>query len=262
MYLLIFFVFFFYSLFHFTVFVVGLFLFLVFFFFSFFFFFFSSSTLPSFFFFSFLSFFSRQSVHLFVARLFLFFFLFTSFNSSIFLCPFRLCRVVMLKTVVYGNQVHSESLKNSVGTGTKLIYVIYSHNKYAYIHIYMFMQHHNDTIIDRHTMIKSQNKRHTQERRRRKTSLWNILPLTLFVRFRKGLLKVCVWEVAGDRTLLKYFDPDFVAVSVVSFSFSMVAQPDPGVNSSVCWLSLLHRVYFRLPLYCLPSFSPISHAVI
>ena len=62
-----------------------------------------------------------------------------------------------------------------------------------------------------------------------------------------------------DRTLLKYFDPEVMAVSVVSFSFSMVAQPDPGVNSSVCWLSLLHRVYFRLPLYCLPSFSPISH---
>ena len=63
---------------------------------------------------------------------------------------------------------------------------------------------------------------------------------SLFVRFRKGLLKVCVWEVAGDQTLLKYFDPEVVAVSVVSFSFSMVAQPDPGVNSSVCWLSLLH----------------------
>ena len=50
-----------------------------------------------------------------------------------------------------------------------------------------------------------------------------------------------------------------MAVSVVSFSFSMVAQADPEVNYSVCWLSLLHRVYFRLPLYCLPSFSPISH---
>ena len=49
-----------------------------------------------------------------------------------------------------------------------------------------------------------------------------------------------------------------MAVSVVSFSFFMAAQPDPGVNSSVCWLSLLHRVYLRLPLYCLPSFSPIS----
>ena len=24
--------------------------------------------------------------------------------------------------------------------------VIYSHNKYAYVHIYMFMQYHNDTI--------------------------------------------------------------------------------------------------------------------
>ena len=24
--------------------------------------------------------------------------------------------------------------------------VIYSHNKYAYIHIHMFMQHHNDSI--------------------------------------------------------------------------------------------------------------------
>ena len=46
-------------------------------------------------------------------------------------------------------------------------FVIYSHNKYAYIHIYMSMQHHNDTIIDRHTMIKSQEQtthaRNTQE---------------------------------------------------------------------------------------------------
>ena len=73
------------------------------------------------------------------------------------------------------------------------------------------------------------------------------------------MFQVCVLERAGDRTLLKYFDPEVVAVSVVSFSFSMVAQPDPGVNSSVCWLSPLPRVYFRLPLYCLPSFSPISH---
>ena len=142
MYLLIFFVFFFYSPFHFTVFVVSLFLFLVYFFFLFF----SSFFQHVAFLYSFFSFFLRQSVHLFVACLFLFFFLFTSFNSSIFLCPFRCFRVVMLKTVVYGNQVRSEFLKNSVGTGTKLIYVIYSHNKYAYIHVYMFMQHHNDTI--------------------------------------------------------------------------------------------------------------------
>ena len=48
------------------------------------------------------------------------------------------------------------------------------------------------------------------------------------------MFQVCVWERAGDRTLLKYFDPEVMAVSVVSFS--MVAQPGH-------WLSLLHLVY-------------------
>ena len=87
--------------------------------------FFSSSFLPArclpLFFLSLLSFCSRQSVHLFVARLFLgfFCFFFTSFNPSNFPCPSRWCRVVMLKTVVHGNQVRFESLKNSAGTSTK-----------------------------------------------------------------------------------------------------------------------------------------------
>ena len=81
----------------------------------------------------------------------------------------------------------------------------------------------------------------------------------LYLYVSKGLFQVCMWERAGDRTLLKYFDPKVMAVSVVSFSFFMAAQPEPGVNSSVCWLSLLHRVYLCLPLYCLPSFSPISN---
>ena len=52
----------------------------------------------------------------------------------------------------------------------------------------------------------------------------------------KGLFQVCVWERDGDRTLLKYFDPEVMAVSVVSFSFSMVVQPEH-------WLSLLPLVY-------------------
>ena len=43
-------------------------------------------------------------------------------------------------------------------------------------------------------------------------------------------------EGAGDQTLLKYFDPEVMAVSFVSFSFSMVAQPEH-------WLSLLQLVY-------------------
>ena len=90
--------------------------------------FFSSSFLPArclpLFFFVF-SFFLFASVCSSVCCSFvLVFFSFTSFYFSIFLCPYRWCRVVMLKTVVYGNQVCYESLKNSAGTGTKLIYVI------------------------------------------------------------------------------------------------------------------------------------------
>ena len=71
--------------------------------------------------------------------------------------------------------------------------VIYSHNKYAYIHIYMFMQHHNDTIIDRRTMIKSQNKRRTQKDAGR--LLYKIFYLTsLFVSFKRVVPSLRVRE--------------------------------------------------------------------
>ena len=57
-------------------------------------------------------------------------------------------------------------------------YAVYSHNKYAYIHTYMFMQHHNDTII-----------KQTHEGRRRKTQedFFNniLLPLTLLQGFER-----------------------------------------------------------------------------
>ena len=59
------------------------------------------------------------------------------------------------------------------------------------------------------------------------------------------MFQVCVWERAGDRTLLKYFDPVVMAVSVVSFSFSMVAQPEH-------WLSFTTS---RLPPQL---YSPLS----
>ena len=49
-----------------------------------------------------------------------------------------------------------------------------------------------------------------------------------------------------------------MAVSVVSFSFSMVAQPSIESPLSGVLAFPTTRVYLRLPLYCLPSFSPIS----
>ena len=36
------------------------------------------------------------------------------------------------------------------GLTCRITNVIYSHNKYAYIHIYMFMQHHNDNNRQTH----------------------------------------------------------------------------------------------------------------
>ena len=101
------------------------------------------------------------------------------------------------------------------------------------------MQHPNDTIIrqthnDKVARINDAGKEDAGR------LLYKIFYLSsLFVSFERVVPSLRVRERAGDRTLLKYFDPEVMAVSVVSFSFSMVARPDPGVNSSVCWLSLL-----------------------
>ena len=43
-------------------------------------------------------------------------------------------------------QHYKVQIKGKVEKSKKRSSVIYSHNKYAYIHMYMFMQHHNDTI--------------------------------------------------------------------------------------------------------------------
>ena len=59
------------------------------------------------------------------------------------------------------------------------------------IMLYSHVPYHNDTII-----------KQTQE------DFFNKIFTSHFIaRVGKGLLKVCVWEGAGDRTELKYFDP-------------------------------------------------------
>ena len=57
--------------------------------------------------------------------------------------------------------------------------------------LYCHLQHHNDTIINRRTQEDFFNKIFTSH---------------FIARVRKGLLKVCVWEGAGDRTELNCFD--------------------------------------------------------
>ena len=58
-----------------------------------------------------------------------------------------------------------------------------------------------------------------QWRWRAKTSLKNI-PLNLFERVRKGLLKVLLWEGVGDQTELQYIDPPLLWPSVLCLSRS------------------------------------------
>ena len=59
---------------------------------------------------------------------------------------------------------------------------------------------------------------------------------------RKGLLKVCMWEGAGDRTELKYFDPHSYSRHVVSFLFSWCSIGGPEAHSAGWWLPLLHLI--------------------
>ena len=76
---------------------------------------------------------------------------------------------------------------------------------------------------------------------RRKTSL-TIFTSHLIARVRKGLLKVCVWDGAGDRTELQYFDPHSYGRHVVSFLFSWCSTGGPEAHSSGWWLPLLHLI--------------------
>ena len=60
---------------------------------------------------------------------------------------------------------------------------------------------------------------------------------SLFVSFERVVPSLRVRESWRPRTLLKYFDPEVMAVSVVSFSFSMVAQPSTGVGWVLAFLT-------------------------
>ena len=52
-----------------------------------------------------------------------------------------------------------------------------------------------------------------------------------------------MWEGAGDRTELKYFNPNcYGRQRCVFLSFSWCSTGGPGVHSAVCWLSLLHLI--------------------
>ena len=73
--------------------------------------------------------------------------------------------------------------------------------------------------------------------RRRKTSLNQIFTSNFIVRVRKGLLKVFVWEGAGDRTELKYFDPH-------SYGRQRCLSRSPDAEPEALWSTLLGAGFF------------------
>ena len=130
-------------------------------------------------------FFPHRSVPLIVACLFLFFLLLLSIPAFFFV-PFVDVVLWCLKTVVYGNQVRFESLKNSAGTSTKseLSYIVTYADSHLHTCTYICRIIHNDTMTKTDAWINDAGRK-TQE-----TSLQIYLPLTLlqgFERVVKGL---------------------------------------------------------------------------
>ena len=79
------------------------------------------------------------------------------------------------------------------------------------------MQHHNDTIIKTHE------------------DFFNKIFTSHFIaRVRKGLLKVCVWEGAWDRTKLKYFDPHSYGRQRCVFLVLLMLNQRPW--DLLCWV--------------------------
>ena len=66
--------------------------------------------------------------------------------------------------------------------------------------------------------------------RRRKTSL-TIFTSHFIARVRKGLLKVCVWEGAGDWTELKYFESHSYGSCVFLVLLMLIRRP----WGPLCW---------------------------
>ena len=80
------------------------------------------------------------------------------------------------------------------------------------------MPYHNDTI-----------NKQTQE------DFFNkIFTCHFIARVRKGLLKVCVWEGAGDRTELKYFDPHSYGRQRCVFLVLLMLNQRPW--GPLCWV--------------------------
>ena len=66
-------------------------------------------------------------------------------------------------------------------------------------------------------------------------------------RVRKGLLKVCVWEGAGDRTELKYFEPH--SYGSQRFVFLVLQMLNRRPWGPLCWAMAFFTAYYQQLLW-------------
>ena len=147
--------------------------------------------------------------------------------------------------------------KNYLFRSSIRVCVICSHNKYAYIHIYMFMQHPNDTIIrqthnDEVARINDARKEDTGR------LLYKIFYLSsLFVSFERVVQSLHV-RGSWRPNITEIFWPQSYGRQRCVFLVLHGCSTGPW-SKLFCVLAFpTTRVYLRLLLYCLPSFSPIS----
>ena len=96
--------------------------------------------------------------------------------------------------------------------------------------LYCHLQHHNNTIIK------------TQE------DFFNKIFTSHFIAMiRKGLLKVCVWEGAGDRTETVIFWPPLLWPSTLCLSRSSDAQPE--ALGPPCWVLVFFTASYQQLLW-------------
>ena len=84
--------------------------------------------------------------------------------------------------------------------------------------------------------------------RRRKTSLTNMCTSHFICKGSKRLLKVCVWEGAGDRTETAIFWPPFLWPSMLCLPRFPDAQPE-ALGPALCWMMAFFTASYQQLLW-------------
>ena len=104
--------------------------------------------------------------------------------------------------------------------------VLYSHMQ---IHIYIYTQHHNDTINKDAGRL-----------------LYKICSSHFIIRVQKGLLRVCVWEGAGDRTETTIFWPQTYGCQHCVFLITAVRMCH-FLPAASLWMAFLAGSKIKIP---------------